>query len=338
MDLEKLMRKTFELANLGSGRVAPNPRVGAILVRNNQVISEGYHRFYGDSHAEVHAINHQKNLDDSWLFCNLEPCCHFGKTPPCTDLIISSGIKNVVISTLDPNPLVAGKGVRKLTENGINVITGILTEEGTEINKRFFTFHSKKRPYIILKFAQTKDKFIARTDFSSKWISSEKSRELVHHWRSEESGILVGTKTALVDNPSLTSRIKNRQNPVRIVIDKDLKLPADFNLFDRQAKTIIFNSKLDEDNLQHYIKLDFERNLPQQICSKLYEQNILSVIIEGGTNTISQFAKSNLWDEARIFTSDKLFGDGIAAPKIQGTSNSIQLIGEDILEFISPEN
>jgi len=241
---EFFMQRALELAQLGVGRVSPNPRVGCVIVHNNKIIGEGWHQKFGEAHAEVNAINSAKDqslLKESTVYVNLEPCSHFGKTPPCVDLLIKHRVKKVVIGNLDSNPKVHGKGIKKLKDAGIETLTGVLEKEGHELNKRFFTFIEEQRPYIILKWAQTTDEFIAQKNFESKWISNEFSRQLVHRWRSEEDAVLVGTHTASHDNPSLTVRDWTGRNPTRIVIDRFLRLNDRLQLFDKKEKTICYN-------------------------------------------------------------------------------------------------
>ncbi len=241
---ELLILRTFELARLGMGSVSPNPQVGCVIVKDGIVIGEGWHQKYGQAHAEVNAAANVKDkslISGSTVYVNLEPCSHTGKTPPCADMLIEHRVKKVIISNVDTNPLVGGSGIKKLRDAGIEVITGVLEKEGREINKRFFTFHEQQRPYIILKWAQTADGLIARSNYESKWISNEFSRQLVHKWRSEEDAVLVGTKTAAHDNPMLTVRDWSGRDPVRLVIDRFLRLPDKLNLFDQSVKTICFN-------------------------------------------------------------------------------------------------
>ncbi len=334
------MHRCIELAKKGLGYVAPNPLVGAVLVNRGIIIGEGYHRQYGAAHAEVNAIENivSEINDETILFVNLEPCDHYGKTGPCTELILSKGIKTVVIGTEDPFMNRAGKGIEKLENNGVKVISGICRNECIELNKRFFTAIEKKRPYIILKYAQTIDGFIG-FDFSDgnnsdrpAQISNEFSQRLTHKWRAEETGILVGKNTALMDNPQLNARHYGNNNPIRIVFDKDLKIPRTFHLLDDQQKTIIFTSKemfsLSE-NLS-YIRLDFtSENFLKEVLKSLLCLNIQSILIEGGMFTLQQFINAELWDEARIFTSPLTFGEGTRSPVL---SHGIELISEETIE------
>jgi diaminohydroxyphosphoribosylaminopyrimidine deaminase/5-amino-6-(5-phosphoribosylamino)uracil reductase len=333
---EFLIQRTFDLARLGSGAVSPNPKVGCVIVKDDEVIGEGWHRKYGEDHAEVNAVasvTDKEQLPGSTVYVNLEPCSHFGKTPPCSDLLIQHGVKKIVISNLDTNPLVAGEGVRKLREAGIEVITGVLEKDGRELNKRFFTFHEKQRPYIILKWAQTTDGFIAHSNYESRWISNEFSRQLVHKWRSEEDAVLVGTKTAAHDNPNLTVRDWSGRNPVRLVIDRFLRLSDNLNLFDRLVPTICFNLLKHEEhpNLK-LVRLD-EQGFIHQLPGYLHKEKIQSVIIEGGSQTLSFFIAAGLWDEARVFTSTRSFYKGIKAPIFQGDLILREQISSDLLQI-----
>jgi len=325
---EFFMQRCIELASKAMGYASPNPMVGSVIVYNNKIIGEGYHEKYGSHHAEVNAINSVKDkslLFKSTLYVNLEPCAHFGKTPPCSDLIIQNKIPEVVIGCVDTFSEVSGKGIERMRSVGIDVKVGVLENESRELNKRFFTFHEKKRPYIILKWAESKDGFIAPKNHTKPfWMTSIESKKLVHKWRAEEDAILVGRITAEKDNPSLTVREVEGSNPIRIVIDKDLKLSADFNLFNNDAKTIIFNqTKSVENNSNNYIKINFN-NLTKNILQELHKQNIQSIIIEGGTKTLQSFIDKNLWDEARIFTTKKTLTEGVKPPTIEG-----EIISED---------
>ena len=325
---EFFMQRCIELASKTMGCASPNPMVGSVIVYNNKIIGEGYHEKYSSHHAEVNAINSVKDkslLSKSTLYVNLEPCAHFGKTPPCSDLIIQNKIPEVVIGCVDTFSEVSGKGIERMRSVGIDVKVGVLENESRELNKRFFTFHEKKRPYIILKWAESKDGFIApKNQTKPFWMTSSESKKLAHKWRAEEDAILVGRITAEKDNPSLTVREVEGSNPIRIVIDKDLKLSADFNLFNNDAKTIVFNQlKSEENNSNNYIKINFN-NLTKNILQELHKQNIQSIIIEGGTKTLQSFIDKNLWDEARIFTTKKTLTEGVKPPTIEG-----EIISED---------
>jgi diaminohydroxyphosphoribosylaminopyrimidine deaminase / 5-amino-6-(5-phosphoribosylamino)uracil reductase len=326
---ELLILRTFELARLGSGSVSPNPKVGCVIVKDGLVIGEGWHQKYGHAHAEVTAVASVKDksqIQGSTVYVNLEPCSHTGKTPPCADMLIEQKVKKVIVSNLDTNPLVVGSGLKKLTNAGIEVITGVLEKEGRELNKRFFTFHEQKRPYILLKWAQTSDGFIARSNYESKWISNEFSRQLVHKWRSEEDAVLVGTKTAAHDNPTLTVRDWSGRDPIRLVIDRFLRLSDRLNLFDGSVKTICFNLlKHEEHSKLSLVRLD-EQDFLVSLVDYLAKEKIQSVMIEGGSLTLSMFINAGLWDEARVFTSPRLFHTGIQAPSIHG-----HLVTEDVI-------
>jgi diaminohydroxyphosphoribosylaminopyrimidine deaminase/5-amino-6-(5-phosphoribosylamino)uracil reductase len=340
-DTDQYMKRCLLLAEKGLGSVAPNPMVGCVIVCDDKIIGEGYHEQYGGPHAEVNAINtvaDKSLLAKSTLYVNLEPCSHQGKTPPCSDLIVRYNIKKVVIGCLDTNILVAGKGIEKLKGAGIEVVTDVLKDRCRELNKRFFTFHEKKRPYIILKWAQTKDGFIAKKPPFTReenWITNDESNQLSHTWRGQEAAILVGTTTALLDNPQLTARLSKGKNPIRVLIDKDLKVPASNNIFSEKADVIVFTDK-DISNQANvsYCKIDFKADVLKQILDELYHKGINSVIIEGGTNTLQQFIDRNLWDEARIFTGDKHFKEGLKSPILNGKKFSETQLGTDKLTVI----
>lgn len=322
------IKRCLKIAKNGLGSTRPNPMVGAIIVCDDKVIGEGFTSPYGQSHAEVNAINAVKNkalLKKSTLYVTLEPCSHHGKTPPCSDLIISHNIPKVVIGCIDDNPQVVGKGIAKLKASGCEVIVGVLENECKIHHKRFFTFHNKKRPYIILKWAETKDGFIApKTKDKQKpiWITNRYSRQLVHKWRSEDQVILVGTNTVIEDNPSLTVRDWTGDNPTRIVIDKSLKLNSELKLFDNAAKTISISNK----------EIDFKKNISKQICDLLFKENINSIIIEGGSKTLQTFINEGLWDEARVFVGLTEFKEGVKAPQFKGKLASEQSILDDSLK------
>ena len=313
------MSRCIELAKLAAGNVAPNPMVGAILVYDNKIIGEGYHQKYGEPHAEVNCINsvkdeHKSFITESTLHVSLEPCSHFGKTPPCVDLIISNKIPKVIVGCKDVYKEVAGRGIKKLRDANIEVIENVLESECIDLNKRFFTFHNKFRPYIILKWAQSANGKIAAVD-KRIFISNDYSNRLVHKWRSEEASIMAGTNTVSTDDPSLTTRLWKGKNPIRVIIDKDLKLPATLKVFNDEAKTIIYNSTKNstEQNL-FYIKLDKE-NFIDELVHSLFEMNIQSILIEGGAKTLQSFIDADLWNEARVITNTELvIENGIQAP------------------------
>ena len=336
---EKYIKRCIELAKNGLGTTYPNPLVGCVVVYENKIIGEGWHKKSGEAHAEVVAINSVKNKDllkNATIYVSLEPCSHFGKTPPCADLIVKYKIPNVVIGTIDPNSKVAGTGVKKLIEAGIKVTVGILEDECNELNKRFFTFHQKKRPFIILKWAESSDGFIS-PNFKSEqkpiWITNEFSRQLVHKWRSEEQAILVGTQTVIDDNPTLTVRDWVGKNPIRIVIDRNNKISKESYIFDNQAQTIVFSNLEIQSEVAHikYVKIDFNKNSTEQIVAFLYENQIQSVIIEGGRHTIQSFIDKNIWVEARVFQGDVYLENGTKAPILNSKKNTKQTIKNDTL-------
>ena len=318
---ELYMRRAIELAELGSGYVSPNPMVGCVIVHQNKIIGEGYHQVYGGPHAEPNAIQAVEDpslLSESTVYVSLEPCAHWGKTPPCANLLVDKKVKKVVIGAVDSNPLVGGKGIQILKDAGIEVISGILEKEVREQNKRFFTFMEKERPYVILKWAQTWDGFVARENFDSKWISNSYSRQIVHKWRSEEDAILVGTSTAKYDNPRLNVRDWEGRNPVRIVLDRNLSLDEGLYLFDRSQHTLCYNQVRSEksENLE-WVKLTDGFGV-EEILEDLYQRKIQSLIVEGGAKVLKSFIEKELWDEARVFTGQIQFGKGIPAPLIKG--------------------
>ncbi len=339
------MQRCFQLARLGAGKVAPNPMVGAVLVHNGVIIGEGYHQQHGQAHAEVNCINsvseqNKTLISKSTLYVSLEPCAHFGKTPPCADLIISQEIPTVVIGCSDIYKEVAGKGIAKLVAAGVEVITGILEEAAKEINKRFFTFHQLARPYIILKWAQSNDHKIAKADFSRMMISEAVTNRLVHKWRSEEAAIMIGTNTALHDNPMLNTRLWPGNNPVRVVIDKNLQLSASSNLLlSGMGVTIIFNyKKSEESDGIIYKKTDPAQALLPQVLQQLYLQNINSVLVEGGTKLLQSFIDAGLWDEACVITNEQLIiGEGIAAPVLKNEALiKTSKPGTDLIQYFKP--
>lgn len=328
---EFYIKRCIHIGKNGLGTTRPNPMVGCVIVVDGKIISEGYTSKYGGSHAEVNAIKTIKDktiLKNATLYVTLEPCSHFGKTPPCSDLIITSGIPKVVVGCLDDNVQVSGRGIKRMIEAGIDVTVGVLEEECKTHLKRFFTFHNKKRPYIILKWAETKDGYIAPKSKQKQapvWITNAYSRQLVHKWRSEEQAILVGRNTVGEDNPSLTVRSWTGTNPIRVVIDSTKNLTKDLNIFDKAAETIIVSNE----------SIQFDKPFASQICNILLEANINSVIIEGGAKTLQTFIDENLWDEARIFVGNTVFNDGLKAPKISGKFISESAIQKDILKIYS---
>ncbi|MES1160847.1 MAG: bifunctional diaminohydroxyphosphoribosylaminopyrimidine deaminase/5-amino-6-(5-phosphoribosylamino)uracil reductase RibD [Bacteroidota bacterium] len=370
------MHRCLELARLGAGYTAPNPMVGAVLVYEGRILGEGYHQLYGQAHAEVNCLAAVKEEDKrliqlSTLYVSLEPCAHFGKTPPCADLIIKNKIPRVVVGCRDPFPEVDGKGIEKLRAAGVHVELGVLEKECITLNRRFFTYHTRHRPYILLKWAQSanlkiaaggshagtgagSDKDVApgrsgpvdSTAATSQdrigkpsrvFISNEYSNRLVHKWRSEEAAILVGTNTALSDDPSLTVRLWEGPQPIRLVLDSNLRLPTSLKVFDRQVRTIIFNTVKQEEgeNLTYY-RLNKAENLVPQLLHALYESRILSVLVEGGAHLLQSFIDEGAWDEARVITNNVLeIPDGLAAPVLKnaGTPSMETLLTDTIRTY-----
>lgn len=322
MDHNKYMQRCLQLASYGSGHVAPNPMVGCVIVAKNEIIGEGYHKYFGDSHAEVNAIYNVVNkelLRDSTVYVSLEPCSHHGKTPPCVDLLISNKVKQVIIGCRDSNPLVNGKGIDRLKRVGIEVVEGVLESDCRNLNKRFFTFHERQRPYVILKWAQTLDGYIDRVREDEQqgvnWISSEVTQSLVHKWRSEEQSILVGRNTIINDNPSLTVRSYNGRNPTRIVIDSQLQISGDLKIYSDEAPTLVFNRiKNDRQDSVEWIKIT--ETSTSRILDELYKRGITSVFVEGGSRTLQYFIVDNVWDEARVIVGNRRFNEGVKAPII----------------------
>lgn len=336
---QKYINRCIELAKNGLGTTYPNPLVGSVIVYNDEIIGEGWHKKAGEPHAEVNAIISVKDkslLTKSTIYVSLEPCSHFGKTPPCSDLIIEKKIPNVVIGTIDSNEKVSGKGIQKLIDAGCQVTVGILEKECQKLNKRFFTFHNKKRPYIILKWAESSDGFIAPLSKESKkpvWLTNEYSRQLVHKWRSEEQAILVGTNTVLEDNPKLNTRDWQGNNPIRIVLDKSGKIANDYHVKDNSVKTIFITENENFKSIDQRIfeNVIFDNSLAKNCCTILYNHNIQSVIIEGGTKTLQTFIDANLWDEARVFKSNVILNDGVQSPTIKITKAVEEKIANDEL-------
>lgn len=338
MPHEYYMHRCFELALKGAGRVAPNPLVGAVLVHDGRNIGEGYHQRFGGPHAEVVAMRSVKPEDEhliteASMYVSLEPCSHHGKTPPCADMLIQKRVKRVVIANTDPNPVVAGRGIKKLRDAGIEVIEGILEAEGLFLNRRFFTFHQQKRPYIILKWAQSADGFFTKGNNEQHWITGELSRRLVHRWRAEEQAILVGYRTVLADDPELTVRYWEPYNhPLRVVLDKHNTLPLDRKVFNDVAPTLLLSAKHRADVPVQQLIGPWKDGLPAQLFHILHERNIQSIIIEGGVATLQAFIAQGLWDEARVFTGAAHFVNGIAAPVLPVQPTTTETIGPDRLD------
>jgi diaminohydroxyphosphoribosylaminopyrimidine deaminase/5-amino-6-(5-phosphoribosylamino)uracil reductase len=337
---EYYMQRCIELAKNGAGLVAPNPMVGAVIVHKNRIIGQGYHAGFGEPHAEVHAIDSVKDkalLPESTLYVSLEPCAHQGKTPPCADLIASKRIPKVVIGMVDPFNKVNGAGIKRLEQAGCEVTTGILEKECWDLNKAFITYHTQKRPYIILKWAQTLDGFIDKKREPGfiqepNWITNEVCRSLVHKWRSEVQSIMVGTHTAFIDNPQLNVRVWSGKTPLRIVLDKNLKLDKELHLFDQQQATLVLNSVKDAvDGLIEYKTLSFGDALLRELMKMLYDKGVNSLLVEGGQQLLQSFINKNYWDEARVFTGNVFFKQGTAAPVIKGVVASHQKLRDNFL-------
>lgn len=335
---EQYIRRCLELAQLGKGYVSPNPMVGAVLVHNGRIIGEGWHKEYGKAHAEVNCIESVADIDkqlipESMMYVSLEPCAHHGKTPPCAERLVKERVKEVIVCNPDPFEKVGGRGMQILHDNNIATTTGILDKEGRWLNRRFFCVQEHKRPYIILKWAQSANGIFAPYGNRRYQISNVYSSSIVHKWRTEEDAIIVGTNTALADDPQLTSRLWEGKNPLRIVIDRSLILPTNLKLFKRETDTWVVNDKKDEqgDNLQ-YIKLEFDEHLLENILQRLYDAKVQSLIVEGGAKLLHTFIAKGLWDEARVITGDKVIEHGIAAPVLTNTAEAFETsLAEDML-------
>lgn len=340
---EKFMQRCLDLAVLGAGTVSPNPMVGAVIVYAGDIIGEGYTSPYGGAHAEVNAVQQviarfgakkaNQLFAEATIYVSLEPCAHQGKTPPCADMLVGYNFKEVVIGCSDPYAQVNGAGIAKLKEAGIQVRVGVLEDACRFLNRRFFTRIEKQRPYVILKWAETADGFFAPADAQKKWISNMASTQLVHKWRSEEDAILVGTATALIDNPALTTRLWQGKNPKRILIDKNLQVPATAAIFSAEAETIVFNAQQTDWQAQKkLIALEnFDLYLPQNILYQLYLMDVQSVIVEGGAKTLQAFIDAGVWDEARVFQSPQTWGTGLASPRLSGHLYSTEKVGDNTL-------
>lgn len=335
---EVYIRRCFDLARLGKGKVSPNPIVGAVIVHNNRIIGEGFHAAYGKAHAEVNALASVKKedrvlLNEATIYISLEPCCIHSNTPPCTDLIIKHKIPNVVFSSIDKTPEVNGKSQELLRKAGCNVSYGVLQSKGEELSCFRNTYVVKKRPYIILKYAQSKDGFIGKKGEST-WLTNSISKRLVHKWRSETDAIIIGTNTALIDNPKLTNRLYFGSTPLRIVLDKDLRLSSNLNIYDDSVKTWIITEKESGNknfNNTRFIHVNFDEKLIYNLLEKLYEYKINSLIVEGGTKLLNTFIDANLWDEARVFIAERFLNVGIKAPTLPISYSSKFMIGKDEL-------
>jgi diaminohydroxyphosphoribosylaminopyrimidine deaminase / 5-amino-6-(5-phosphoribosylamino)uracil reductase len=340
------MQRCIGLATLAAGNVAPNPMVGAVLVHNGHIIGEGYHQVYGGPHAEVNCIDSVSSynrhlISSSSMYVSLEPCAHYGKTPPCADLIIRNEIKKVFVGCRDPFVEVNGKGIEKLVAARVDVASGVLEAESRDLNKRFFTYHTKYRPYVILKWAQTSDQKIGNIGSNRLMITNELTDRIVHKWRSEEAAIMAGTNTAMLDDPQLTNRLWNGNQPVRVIVDMDLRLPSSLNVFDGSVKTIVFNTlKHEENGNVIFYEVTRDVNLPHQVMNGLYQMKVLSVMIEGGARLIQSFIDEGAWDEARIITNTKLLlrGTGISSPILNDAVLKSEIkIQDDIIRIYYPK-
>ena len=341
---EIFMQRCLQLAEIGRGSVSPNPMVGSVIVKDGRIIGEGFHQKYGETHAEVNAINSVNDVEllkHSTLYVNLEPCSHWGKTPPCVDLIIQKQIPRVVIGAMDTHEKVCGQGILKLKKTGIEVLTGVLEQQCRELNHRFYTFHEKKRPYVILKWAQTKDGYIdiaplLKPSSRGLWITNDLCRRVVHKWRAQEDSILVGTNTALNDNPSLTTRDWPGKNPLRLTIDNSLKLNDGTTLLDDSTETIVF-SKTSKQYGNNTSYVDIEDSSPSSILAYLYSRNIQSIIIEGGSMLLQSFINDKMWDEARVFVGTSYFIEGVKAPLLNLRPKSSTIFDDVELLIHTPE-
>lgn len=330
------MKRCLQLAAMGTGRAAPNPLVGSVVVHNNSIIGEGYHQQCGGPHAEVNAIasvKHKELLSEATIYVNLEPCAHFGKTPPCADLIVQHRLKRVVMANRDPFAQVDGRGIAKLKEAGIEVTTSVMEQEGAHLNRRFFTFHTHKRPYIILKWAQSADGFIdwhrnTATQQKPLAISGKESQRWVHQWRSQEAGILIGSGTALLDNPRLDVRRWSGNSPVRLVLDRSGKLPVDLHLMDGSVRTMVFSANQPKSDAVEWMPTSPTATLAE-VMDQLYAQNIQSILVEGGATIHQQLLLEGLWDEARVWQAEKLIGSGVPAPTLPGKAHQVHQVGKD---------
>lgn len=339
------MNRCLELARLGIGKVSPNPMVGSVIVSDDRIIGEGYHHKIGEAHAEVNAIasvTDKSLLKKSTIYINLEPCVHYGRTPPCTDLILDSGIPRVVIAMTDPNPKTCGKGIEKLKAHGVDVKTGVLEKEALWLNRRFVTYFKKHRPYIILKWAETKDGFIDVNRSKQKpsqptWITNKYGKALVHKWRTEEDAFMVGTHTAIMDNPQLTVREWTGRNPLRVSVDFDDNFPKDLKILDGTTPSLIFTGKTKPVSPQNVKKVRIQNRIDNldEILNHLYKQNIQSIVVEGGARLLHSFISKGLWDEARIFTGDYTFKEGVKAPEIKGKPIYYEPFGKHALKILT---
>ncbi|WP_051632999.1 bifunctional diaminohydroxyphosphoribosylaminopyrimidine deaminase/5-amino-6-(5-phosphoribosylamino)uracil reductase RibD [Thermonema rossianum] len=347
------MQRALQLATYGKGQVAPNPLVGSVVVHQGRILGEGWHQRYGEAHAEVNALRQVTNealLRESTVYVNLEPCAHFGKTPPCARLLVEKQVRRVVVANLDPNPLVAGKGIEILRAAGIEVTTGVCQEAGYWLNRRFFTFMTQRRPYIVLKWAQSSDGYLAPLPPAPLWMTGKRSKQLVHRWRTEESAILAGKNTLLIDNPQLTARLWHGKQPLRIVIDRQGQLPPSLKVFDRQAPTLYFGPQQGAarplpGHIEHCAipaaEAQEHTTLLAFVLEECYRRGIQSIFVEGGKQTLETFLKMGCWDELRLFIAPCLLQHGLAAPTLPPGARLLdrQEIDGDLLLFYSnPKN
>ena len=337
---EIFMQRCLDLAVKGIGHVAPNPMVGSVIVHDGIIIGEGYHMQFGQPHAEVNAVRSvpsslQHLIPQSTLYVNLEPCSHYGKTPPCADMIVQHKIPRVVTGSSDPNPQVAGKGIDRLKTAGVEVITGILKNESDFLNRRFMTYHTKHRPYVILKWAESADGFMAPAEPKQQWLSGKEAKQLVHQWRGEEQAIMVGKRTVEIDDPELTVRLVEGKNPIRLVIDRNLDLPATKKIFSSSGIVHIYNAsqKFVDHNI-HFDVIDFNQPVLPQVLRSLYTKGVQSIIVEGGPTTLQHFIDQQLWDEARIITAPINLNMGKRSPQISGQLLQQSQAGKDSIKVL----
>jgi diaminohydroxyphosphoribosylaminopyrimidine deaminase / 5-amino-6-(5-phosphoribosylamino)uracil reductase len=338
----QFMQRALQLAQLGAGAVSPNPMVGCVIVHNDKIIGEGYHQKYGEAHAEVNAMNavlDKSKLSESTVYVTLEPCSHFGKTPPCADLLIKHQVKKVIVCNYDPNPLVAGQGIEKLRQAGIEIEVGLLEEEGRQLNKRFFTFIEKKRPYITLKWAESADGFVAKKNYEAVQISNLLSKRFVHKMRAEEDAIMVGTNTAKYDNPRLDTRFWTGKNAIRVLIDRSLSLPKTLNIFDGSQQTICYTTVARSGTSSRALEVPLRATAIEQfIIQDLFQRKIQSIIIEGGTILLQSFIDLGLWDEAIILKSKMVLNEGVKSPQIEEKGGASDYLGKDLIVTLSNRN
>ena len=339
------MQRCLQLAQNGLGTTYPNPLVGSVIVHHDKIIGEGWHQKAGEPHAEVNAVNSvidKSLLKTSTIYVNLEPCFHYGKTPPCCDLILHHDIPNIVIASQDPFDKVAGQSIKRLRQAGKTVVTGVLEKEAWLLNKRFMTFHQQKKPWVILKWAQSVDGFMApavQPNQAPFWLSNQVSRQLVHQWRSEEMAIIVGTNTVIKDNPSLTTRDWFGKSPIRVILDLNGRLNTNYSLFDNTAQTHLITHQASKKYPKHIIQhlVDAQKDLWLQVFKILYDIQIQSVIVEGGAKTLQSLIKAGLWDEARIFFAQKTLNQGLKSPILDGIVVKNHQILDNHLKIISHE-